>query len=78
MEDISLVDQMKKDLLHVGPSTDHGRDFADAITLEDVPGEFILQYESDGSMNPRTIFEHASQILSARLDNISADLEEVL
>ena len=78
MEDISLVDQMKKDLLHVGPSTDYGRDFADAITLEDVPGEFILQYESDGSMNPRTIFEHASQILSARLDNISADLEEVL
>ncbi|MBA45758.1 MAG: hypothetical protein CMB31_04145 [Euryarchaeota archaeon] len=78
MEDISLVDQMKKDLLHVGPSTDYGRDFADAITLEDVPGEFILQYESDGSMNPRTIFEHASQILSARLNNISADLEEVL
>ena len=78
MEDISLVDQLKKDLLHVGPSTDYGRDFADAITLEDVPGEFILQYESDGSMNPKTIFEHASQILSTRLDNISADLEEVL
>ena len=32
MEDISLVDQMKKDLLHVGPSTDHGRDFGDAIS----------------------------------------------
>ena len=78
IEDISMVDKMKKDLLHVGPSTDHGREFADAITLEDVPGEFILQFESDGSMNPRDIFEQASSILSTRLDNISADLEEVL
>ena len=78
MEDIFLVDQMKEDLLHVGPSTDHGRDFGDAITLEDVPGEFILEYESDGAMSPKRIFEDANQILSARLDNISADLEEVL
>jgi len=78
MEDIFLVDQMKKDLLHVGPSTDHGRDFGDAITLEDVPGEFILQYESDGALNPKTIFAHATQILSSRLDNISADLDIVL
>ena len=78
IEDISMVDKMKKDLLHVGPSTDHGREFSDAITLEDVPGEFILQFESDGSMNPRDIFEQASSILSTRLDNISADLEEVL
>ncbi len=69
---------MKKDLLHVGPSTDHGREFADAITLEDVPGEFILQYESDGAMSPRTIFENATEILSSRLDNISADLDIVL
>tara|TARA_B100001115_G_C15680731_1_gene329122 strand:- start:146 stop:691 length:546 start_codon:yes stop_codon:yes gene_type:complete len=78
IEDISLVDKMKEDLLHVGPSTDHGREFADAITLEDVPGEFILQFESDGSMNPRNIFERASSILSNRLNNISEDLEEVL
>jgi DNA-directed RNA polymerase subunit D len=78
IEDISLIEQMKEDLLHVGPSTDHGREFGDAITLEDVPGEFILQYESDGSMKARTIFEDANRILSARLDNISADLEEVL
>ena len=78
IEDIAVVDQLKKDLLHVGPSTDHGREFADAITLEDVPGEFILQYESDGAMSPRTIFENATEILSSRLDNISADLDIVL
>ena len=78
IEDIATVEQLKKDLLHVGPSTDHGREFADAITLEDVPGEYILQYESDGSMLPKTIFEDATAILSSRLDNISADLDIVL
>ena len=78
IEDIQMVDKVRTDLHHVGPSTDLGRDFGDAITLEDVDGEFILSYETDGSMKARTVFELATALLGERFEAFSGDLDIVL
>jgi len=78
IEDIQMVDKVRADLHHVGPSTDLGRDFADAITMEDIDGEFILSYETDGSMKARTVFELATASLGERFASLSGDLDIVL
>jgi len=78
MEDIGKVAQLIEDLHHVGAGTEESRDFKDAITLEDVPGEFILSFETDGSMTPRVAFQKAVQELSERFDALKEDFETVV
>jgi hypothetical protein len=46
--------------------------------LEDLPNEFILSFETDGSMNPKVAFEMAIAELSGRFGGIDADLKAVL
>ena len=78
MEDIGKVAQLIEDLHHVGAGTEESRDFKDAITLEDVPGEFILSFETDGSMTPRVAFQKAVQEHSERFDALKEDFETVV
>ena len=78
LEDIDKVAQLIDDLHHVGEGTEESREFKDAITLEDVPGEFILSFESDGSMTARVAFQKAIQELSGRFGEIEEDLVAVL
>ena len=63
---------------HVGEGTEESREFKDAITLEEVPGEFILSFESDGSMTARVAFQKAIQELSGRFGELEEDLVTVL
>ena len=77
LEDLDKVDQLTDELNHVGPGTEESRDFKDAITLEDVPGEFILSFETDGSMTPRVAFEKAISELSGVFDEIKEDIATV-
>ena len=77
MTDIEKVDLLADDLNHVGPGTEESRDFKDAITLEDTPGEFILSFETDGSMTPRVAFERAIAELSGRFGEIKEDVANV-
>ena len=77
LTDLEKVDQLADDLNHVGPGTEESRDFKDAITLEDVPGEFILSFETDGSMTPRVAFERAIAELSGRFGEIEEDIVAV-
>ena len=77
LEDMDMVDQLANDLNHVGPGTEESRDFKDAITLEDAPGEFILSFETDGSMTPRVAFEMAIAELSGRFGEIEEDIAAV-
>jgi len=74
LEDLDMVDQLADDLNHVGPGTEESRDFKDAITLEDVPDEFILSFETDGSMTPRVAFERAIAELSGRFGELEEDI----
>ena len=78
LEDIDKVAQLIDDLHHVGEGTEESREFKDAITLEEIPGEFILSFESDGSMTARVAFQKAIQELSGRFGEIEEDLVAVL
>ena len=76
--DFDKVDQLRDDLNHVGSGTEESREFKDAVVLEDVPNEFVLSFETDGSMDPKTAFEMAVAELSGRFGGIESDLKAVL
>ena len=78
LTDINKVSTLISELNHVGEGTEVSREFKDAITLEDVPGEFILYFETDGSMTPRTAFLKASEELGGRFGSLEQDLSEAL
>ena len=77
LEDLDMVEQLIDDLHHVGPGTEESREFKDAITLEEVPGEFILSFETDGSMTPKVAFEQAIAQLSERFGELEEDIVAV-
>jgi DNA-directed RNA polymerase subunit D len=78
LEDYHKVQELKAQLHHVGEGTEESRTFKDAITLEEIPGEFILSFETDGSMTPKTAFNMAVKELAERFDNIEQDSKAIL
>ncbi len=78
LEDVDKVAQLIDDLHHVGDGTEEGREFKDAVALEEVPREFILSFETDGSMTARVAFEKGIEELSSRFGKIKEDFEAVL
>nr|AIF05356.1 DNA-directed RNA polymerase subunit D (rpoD) [uncultured marine group II/III euryarchaeote KM3_182_B06] len=78
LDDIEKVTLLKKELMHVGDGTARKDNFKDAITLEDVPGEFIFKFDTDGSMSARTAFNQACNVLAGRFGNLSGILGEIL
>ena len=78
LDDIEKVDTLAKELHHVGDGTETKAEFKEAITVEDVPGEFIFSFETDGSMNPQSALEMASTYLSEKFDSLGKDLKAVL
>ena len=78
LEDVDKVAQLIDDLHHVGEGTEEGREFKDAVALEEVPREFILSFETDGSMTARVAFEKGIEELSSRFGKIKEDFEAVL
>ena len=67
-----------RDRHHVGDGTETKAEFKEAITVEDVPGEFIFSFETDGSMSPQTALEMASTSLSEAFASLGEDLKAVL
>ena len=78
LEDVDKVDLLRKDLNHVGSGTEESREFKEAVVLEDVPNEFILSFETDGSMSPKVAFEMAVAELTGRFGGIDDNLKAVL
>ena len=78
LEEVDKVDLLRKDLNHVGSGTEESREFKEAVVLEDVPNEFILSFETDGSMSPKVAFEKAVSELTTRFGGIDDDLKAVL
>lgn len=78
LEDYFKVEELKSQLHHVGEGTEESREFKDAITLEDIPGEFVLSFETDGSMTPRTAFNMAVKELAGKFNIIEQDTKAVL
>ena len=78
LDDIEKVETLAKELHHVGDGTETKTEFKEAITIEDVPGEFIFSFETDGSMSPQTALEMASTSLSESFVSLGEDLKAVL
>jgi len=78
LEDVHMVEKLIEDMHHVGAGTARIDDFADAITLQDVPGEYLFSFDTDGSMTPRTAFAMACKSLSSRFGDILEQLSEDL
>ena len=78
LEDYFKVEELKSQLHHVGEGTEESRAFKDAVTLENIPGEFVLSFETDGSMTPRTAFNMAVKELAGKFNIIEQDTKAVL
>jgi len=78
MHDIDKVATLELELNHVGEGTEASRKFNGAIVLEEVPGEFILDFETDGSMTSRAAFEKASHELAEKFNSLKEDLAAAL
>ena len=78
MKDIDKVAVLTDELNHVGEGTEASREFGDAVTLEEVSGEFILEFETDGSMGPRVAIMKAIEELSGRFGSLEQDISAAL
>jgi len=78
LKDIDKVAVLTHELNHVGEGTEASREFGDAVTLEEVSGEFILEFETDGSMEPRVAIMKAIEELSGRFGSLERDISAAL
>ena len=78
LKDIDKVAILVDELNHVGEGTEASREFSDAVTLEEVSGEFILEFETDGSMEPKLAFRKAVEELAGRFGSLEQDLATAL
>ena len=76
--DVDSVLDLERALHQVGYGTNRDEAFDDAITLEDVEGEYIFSYESDGAMSPEEIFNQACAELSSRFGKITGEIDTAL
>lgn len=73
--DIDAVLDLERAIHQVGYGTGREEAFDGAITFEEMPGEYIFSFESDGSQSPVTIFNAACNELVARFDKIYGELD---
>ncbi len=78
LEDIDKVKTLITELHHVGDGTEEKVEFKDAITIEEIPGEFIFSFETDGSMAPQTALKKAAASLSMSFGSLEEDFAAVL
>ena len=78
LKDFDKVATLTDELNHVGDGTEASRDFGEAVTLEEVAGEFILEFETDGSMDPKSAFLKAVEELAGRFGSLEQDLSAAL
>ncbi|CAI8163059.1 MAG: Uncharacterised protein [Methanobacteriota archaeon] len=73
--DIDAVLDLERAMHQVGYGTGRDEDFAEAIVFEEMPGEYVFSFESDGSQSPEVIFNAACKELSSRFGKISDELD---
>ena len=78
LEDVQKVETLIREMHHVGDGTERIDDFADAISIESVPGEYLFSFDTDGSMTARTAFSMGCQALASRFSNLDGQLSEEL
>jgi DNA-directed RNA polymerase subunit D len=73
--DVNSVLDLQRAMHQVGHGTGRDEAFANAITFEEVPGEYIFSFDSDGALSPQEVFNQACQELVGRFDKISEELD---
>tara|TARA_B100000579_G_scaffold432298_1_gene448893 strand:+ start:667 stop:1593 length:927 start_codon:yes stop_codon:yes gene_type:complete len=76
--DVDSVLDLERALHQVGYGTNRDEAFDNAITLEDIEGEYIFSYESDGSLSPEEVFNQACEELSSRFGKITGEIDTAL
>ena len=78
VDDVNTVMDLERALHQVGPGTGRDADFDGAITLEPVEGDYVLTYETDGSLDPVTVFNLAMDELSNRFTGLNEEISAAL
>jgi DNA-directed RNA polymerase subunit D len=76
--DVDSVLDLERALHQVGHGTGRDEDFDNAITLENLDGEYIFSFESDGALTPEEVFNQACGELVSRFDNITGEVDIAL
>ena len=76
--DVDSVLDLERAMHQVGYGTNRDEDFDNAITMEDIEGEYIFSYESDGSLSPEEVFNQACEELSSRFGKITGEIDTAL
>jgi len=73
--DVDAVLDLERALQQVGYGTGREDDFDNAIVMEDIEGEYVFSFESDGSMPAQDIFNRACEELVSRFEKITGELD---
>jgi DNA-directed RNA polymerase subunit D len=76
--DVDSVLDLERALHQVGYGTGRDEAFDNAITLEDVEGEYVFSFESDGALAPEEIFNQACSELVSRFEKITGEIDIAL
>lgn len=73
--DVDSVLDLERALQQVGYGTGREDDFDNAIVMEDIEGEYVFSFESDGSMPAEEIFNRACEELVSRFEKITGEID---
>ena len=73
--DVDSVLDLERALQQVGYGTGREEDFDNAIVMEDIEGEYVFSFESDGSMPAEEIFNKACEELVSRFEKITGEID---
>ena len=76
--DVDAVLDLERALHQVGYGTGRDGAFDNAIVLEDIEGEYVFSFESDGSLPAEEIFNRACTELVSRFEKITGEIDAVL
>ena len=73
--DVNAVMDLERALHQVGYGTGRDEEFDNAIVMEDIEGEYVFSFESDGSMPAEEIFNRACTELVSRFEKITGEID---
>ena len=76
--DVDAVLDLERALHQVGYGTGRDGAFDNAIVMEDIEGEYVFSFESDGSLPAEEIFNRACTELVSRFEKITGEIDAVL
>ena len=76
--DVDAVLDLERALHQVGYGTGRDEAFDNAIIMEDIEGEYVFSFESDGSLPAEEIFNRACSELVSRFEKITSEVDAAL